>query len=265
MKNSTPKTVPPKTVLPRTVLITGASKRIGKCIAQFLHAQGMNVIIHYRTAKSAAESLSQALNQIRANSAKSIYADLSRFDDLSPLIVQSVEAWGYLDALVNNASTFYPTPMSDTIEQGTDAEQAWNDLLATNLKAPFFLSQFAAPYLKQRAGCIVNITDIHAEKPLKNYPIYSISKAGLNMLTYVTAKELAPDIRVNGIAPGTIIWPEGENSLNNHVKHEILSRIPLKQEGNPMEIAKAVLFFIESADYVTGQILAIDGGRLLSV
>jgi pteridine reductase len=253
MNNPTISTAPPK-----TVLITGAAKRIGNTIAQFLHAQGMNVIIHYRTAKSAADILCTALNKSRPNSAISLYADLAHFPDLALLIEQATQAWGSLDVLINNASAFYPTPIA------LATEAAWDDLLNTNLKAPFFLSQLAAPYLKQRAGCIVNISDIHADKPLKQHPLYSISKAGLNMLTYTLAKELAPDVRVNAIAPGAIIWPEGKNTLNPSLQKEILSRIPLGHEGSPSEIAKTAWFLIESAQYVTGQILAVDGGRLLN-
>ncbi len=241
----------------KVILITGAAKRIGKTIAQFLHGQGMRVIIHYRSAKTAAETLAASLNQERANSAIALYADLAQHADLHQLIAQAVSTWGQLDALVNNASAFYPSPVNQM------TEQRWYELIDVNLKAPVFLAQLAVPWLKQQLGCIINISDIHGEKPMKNYPIYSISKAGLNMATLALARELAPEIRVNTIAPGATLWPEHENTLDEHRKTDLLSRIPLQRLGDPEEIAKTVLFLITSA-YITGQILAVDGGRLLN-
>lgn len=243
---------------PKTVLITGAARRIGKTIAEFLHSQGMRVIIHYRSSAEAAQQLRDQLNEQRCNSAITVQADLSCVNDINRLMDEAANAWGYLDALVNNASAFFPTPL------GQANEAQWAQLMDANVKAPFFLSQAAVPWLKQRQGAIVNLGDIHAERPLKNYPVYCMSKAGIIMMTYALAKELAPDIRVNAVSPGAILWPEDENELNAQLKTEITSRIALRQLGNPMAIAKAVLFFIEAADYVTGQVLAVDGGRLLN-
>ncbi|HVV67795.1 MAG TPA: pteridine reductase [Gammaproteobacteria bacterium] len=245
-------------VSPKAVLITGAARRIGKAIAELLHAKGMQIIIHYHSSAFDAENLCAEFNQQRPNSAAVVQANLNRFQDLSRLIDEATNAFGYLDVLVNNASGFSPTPI------GAVNEAEWTQLMDANLKAPFFLSQYAAPKLRQRKGTIINLCDIHAERPLKNYPVYCMSKAGLMMMTYALAKELAPDIRVNAVSPGAILWPEDENELNVKIKSEILSRIALGQAGSPIEIAKAVLFFIEAADYVTGQVLAVDGGRLLN-
>lgn len=243
---------------PKVVLITGAARRIGKSIAELLHARGMNIVLHYHKSMPLALNLCNELNRIRENSAVTISANLAIPGELPKLMEKATQAWGYLDALINNASAFFSSSL------GQVNEQHWDDLLNTNLKAPFFLSQLAIPWLKQRRGTIINIVDIHAEKPLKNYPVYSISKSGLLGLTHALARELAPEIRVNGISPGVTAWPEHENALPPVIKADILSRIPLNREGQPSDIAKAALFFIESADYVTGQVLAVDGGRLLS-
>lgn len=243
---------------PKTILITGAARRIGKTIAELLHQQGMNVVIHYHQSKTEASELCLELNKLRKKSAIALEADLANFVDLKRLIAEAHQYWGRLDGLINNASAFYPTPLSEC------TETHWEELFNVNLKAPFFLAQFAAPWLKLSKGSLINITDIHAQKPFKHYSIYSMSKAGLDMATRVLAKELAPDVRVNAIAPGSIIWPEGKNSLNTVLKKDIISRIPLQTEGCPQDIAKAVLFLIESADYITGQTLAVDGGRLLN-
>lgn len=243
----------------KVVLITGAARRIGKSIAELLHAQGMNVVLHYHKSMALALNLCNELNRVRENSAIAIPANLSVPMELSELMKKATQAWGYLDALINNASAFFPSSL------GQVNEQHWDDLLNTNLKAPFFLSQLAIPWLKQRQGTIINIVDIHANKrPLKGYLVYDISKSGLLGLTYALAKELAPEIRVNGISPGVIAWPEHENALPAVIKADILSRIALNKTGQPNDIAKAALFFIESADYITGQVLAVDGGRLLN-
>ncbi len=243
---------------PKVILITGAARRIGASIARLLHAHGMNIIIHYRRSEAAALSLCAKLNQRRPDSAIAVYGDLASQQDLPQIIETAVQAWGYLDVLINNASAFFATPVDQT------NEAHWDELVNTNLKAPFFLAQAATPWLKQRRGSIINIVDIHAEKPLKNYPVYSVSKAGLLGLTLALAKELAPEIRVNGISPGTVDWPENQNALPADLKAEILSRIALNHAGQATDVAKAALFFVEAADYITGQILAVDGGRLLN-
>lgn len=240
---------------PKVVLITGAAHRIGATTAKLLHANGMNIIVHYRGSREKAQALQKELNDKRENSVILIQADLHITNGLSALIEESVKAWGRLDVLINNASSFYPT----LIEKAT--EEHWDDLIGSNLKAPFFLSQAAAPYLKKSNGCIINIVDIHAERPLKTFPIYSMAKAGLVMMTKSLACELGPDIRVNAVAPGAILWPE---NLDEVAKQRIVSRTFLKRQGEPNDISKTILYLIKDADYVTGQIIAVDGGRSLN-
>lgn len=249
----------PKKIIQKTkvALITGAGRRIGAEIARLLHAEGMNVILHYFASEKEAKRLCASFNKKRPDSAVIRKADLSVFDNLSILIQQSADVWGRLDALVNNASVFYKTNIGEV------SCSDWDTLLDTNLKAPFFLSQAAFPYLAKQQGCIVNIIDIHAERPMREYPIYCISKAGLQMMTKTLAREMGPRVRVNSVSPGQMIWPEGENTLSHEAKQKIMGRISLKKQGNPLEVAKAVSFFIHHADYVTGQDLAVDGGRLL--
>jgi pteridine reductase len=241
----------------KVALITGAARRIGATIARVLHQSGINVLVHYHTSQDEAEQLCDELNALRGNSAVAVQADLSVMTNASLLIEHSFQAWGRLDVLVNNASRFYKT------FTGEVTESHWDDLLANNVKAPFFLCQAAVPYLREHAGCIVNITDIHAERPVSDYPVYCISKAGLVMLTKALAKELGPDIRVNAVSPGAIVWPEGENSLSEELKQKIVNRTTLQRGGEPLDIAKAVLYFVRDAEYVTGQILGVDGGRSL--
>lgn len=241
----------------KVALITGAARRIGATIARVLHQSGMNVLVHYYTSQDEAEQLCGELNALRDNSAVAVQADLSVMTNASLLIERSFQVWGRLDVLVNNASRFYKT------FTGEVTESHWDDLLANNVKAPFFLCQAAAPYLREQQGCIVNITDIHAERPVSDYPVYCISKAGLVMLTKALAKELGPDIRVNAVSPGAIAWPEGENSLSEELKQKIVDRTTLGRGGEPLDIAKAVLYFVRDAEYVTGQILGVDGGRSL--
>lgn len=237
----------------QVALVTGAARRVGACIARQLHQQGMNVVIHYNQSGEDAEKLCDELNEIRAKSAVICQADLAICNKLPILIDAVVAEWGRLDVLVNNASSFYSTP----IEQVTEVE--WDDLHASNLKGAFFLSQGAYPHLKKHHGVIINITDIHALKPLKNYPAYTIAKAGLAMMTKVLAREMAPEVRVNAVAPGSIAWPEAHNELTDHQKQEIIDRTLLKRHGTPDDIAAAVSFLCESK-YITGQMLAVDGG-----
>ncbi len=239
----------------KVVLITGAAKRIGAEIARTLHGAGDNIVLHYRDSSKEAQGLYDELNKSRADSTVMVQADLGDMLMLPKLIEQSAQYWQRLDILINNASVFFPTPI-DTVN-----EKTWDSVMNVNLKAPFFLSQSAVNWLIQDHGCIINIDDIHAQRPLKNHPVYSISKAGLRSLTLALAKELGPDIRVNGISPGAILWPE--QSVTDQQKHEILTRTVLKRTGVPADIAKTVYFLAHQADYITGQIIAVDGGRTL--
>jgi len=240
----------------KVALVTGASQRIGESIVRLLHAEGMNIILHYRSSRADAQKIQQDLNAEREDSVILIQADLSETNKISEMIREAVKGWGRIDAIVNNASSFYPTPVGDI------DEKVWDDLINSNLKAPLFLSQAAAPYLKQQQGCIVNIADIHADRPLKNHTVYCIAKAGLVMLTKSLARELAPEVRVNAIAPGAILWPE--NDIDDVTKKRILSGTVLKRQGSADDIATAVRFLIKEAHYMSGQILTVDGGRTLS-
>ena len=234
-------------------LITGAARRIGAAIARTLHAQGADVAIHYRGSAEEAADLTDELNSQRADSAASFAADLTDMAGLNTL-VEEVTAWrGRLDILVNNASSFYPTPV------GEITEDQWDDLIGTNLKAPLFLSQAALPSLREARGVIINIVDVHSRRPLRDHTVYGPSKAGLAMLTRSLAKDLAPEVRVNGVSPGAILWPE--NGMSGATKDAILEQVPLGRPGSPDDVANAVLFLAKDADYVTGQIIAIDGGR----
>lgn len=242
----------PKKATP-VALITGGSKRIGATIAKTLHQSGMDVAIHYRHSTEQAEALIEKLESARPNSTTLIQANLS-IANASEQIRAQLERWRpRLDLLVNNASSFYPTPV------GSVTEQQWDDLLSSNLKGPFFLSQALTPILKTSHGCIINIVDIHGERPLKDHPAYSMAKAGNAMMVKSLAIELGPEIRVNGVAPGAILWPE--QPLSEEKQKEILNRIPLQQTGSPEDIARTVLFLAKDAQYITGQIIAVDGGR----
>ncbi|MFC1602341.1 pteridine reductase [Pseudomonadota bacterium] len=239
----------------KVVLITGAAHRIGAEIARTLHNNGMNLALHYRNSAEAARILKQELETIRPNSVMLLQADLNNTSTLPKLINDINTHYKRLDLLVNNASSFYPTPIE------TAQIDQWENLISTNMKAPFFLSQAAAHLLQITKGCIINLVDIHAERPLKNHSIYSIAKAGNAMMIKSLAQELGPDIRVNGIAPGAILWPEQEISQTK--KEAILNKTTLKQIGMPNDIAKAVLFLLKDADYITGQMITVDGGRTL--
>lgn len=237
----------------KVVLITGAARRVGATVARLMHAQGARLVIHYRNSAGEAGALQKELNAARANSVALVRGDLLDTAALPELIAQALKAFGRLDALINNASSFYATPV------GKATEAHWDDLIGSNLKGPFFLAQAAAPHLREAQGCIVNTVDIYGEWPLKDYPIYSVAKAGLMMLTKSLARELAPQVRVNAIAPGTILWPEHE--LSEEVKQNIISRTPQKRSGSPDDIARTMLFLVRDAGYITGQIIAVDGGR----
>jgi len=213
----------------------------------------MNIAIHYRGSARDADGLAAELNAIRSASAITVQADLLDNPRLMELVDEVVAQTGRLDLLVNNASTFYPTPLADVTEEN------WNDLLGTNLKAPLFLAKAAAPHLKKSNGNIINIVDIHAQRPLSNHPVYGPAKAGLAMLTRSLAKDLAPAVRVNGVSPGAILWPE--DGMTANVEQAIIKQVPLKRTGEPADIAKTVLFLVKDAHYITGQIIAVDGGR----
>lgn len=213
----------------------------------------MNVVIHYRGSGQDAEQLADRLNGLRSGSALTVQADLLATPGLAPLVADVVARTGGLDLLLNNASTFYPTPLAEV------TEAHWDDLMGTNLKAPLFLSQAAAPHLRARRGSIVNIVDIHAQRPLRNHPVYGPAKAGLAMLTRSLAKDLAPEIRVNGVSPGAILWPE--DGMSESAEQSIIRQVPLKRVGEPADIANTILFLVKDAPYITGQIIAVDGGR----
>jgi pteridine reductase len=237
----------------RVALVTGAARRVGAEIATHLHAAGADVAIHYRHSADDAGKLVARLNAVRPESAAAFQADLLDIDSI-PALVAAVTDWrGGLDVLVNNASTFYPTPL------GEITEEHWDDLVGSNFKAPLFLSQAAAASLRERRGTIVNIVDIHAQRPLRNHLVYSPAKAGLAMLTRALARELAPEVRVNGVSPGAILWPEGD--MSKETKASILDEVPLARPGDPTDIAGCVLYLVRDATYVTGQIVAVDGGR----
>lgn len=237
-----------------TVLVTGAARRIGASIARTLHRAGMNVIVHCHRSVGEANELCASLNADRAGTARMIRADLLDLDECARLVRCACEFGGGLDALINNASAFYPTP----VETATPAQ--WEEIINSNLRAPFFLAREAAAALRARGGCIVNIGDIHGVRPLRGHAIYSIAKAGLVMLTQALAKELAPDVRVNAVAPGAVLWPEG---MDKQVRERIVAHTMLKRAGTPEDVANAVRFLIRDADYMTGQILVVDGGRTL--
>lgn len=239
----------------KVVLITGGARRVGAASARLLHAAGAKLMIHYRSSAAEARALSAELNALRADSVALIQADLLDIGGLPALVNQTVATFGGLDVLLNNASSFYPTPI------GSIAEKDWVDLMGSNLKAPLFLSQAAAPELRKRRGCIINITDIHADRPMKSYVVYSVAKAGLVGLTKSLARELAPEVRVNGIAPGPIMWPEDDANFDEVSRQRIISHTMLKRAGDPSDIALAVRFFAMDTHFVTGQILAVDGGR----
>lgn len=246
----------PANLSDKVVLITGAAHRIGAQIARLLHAQGARLVLHYRSSRESAHKLQEELNNLRKDSVVLVQADLLDSKKLAAVIRNAVSAWNRLDVLVNNASSFYTTQM------GSVTEAQWENLIGTNLKAPFFLSQAAAPRLAEHNGCIINIVDIHADRPLKNYPVYSMAKAGLVMLTKALACELGPEIRVNAVAPGAILWPE--NDMDDITKQRIISRTFLKRRGSADDIARAVLFLIRDAIYTSGHVLTVDGGRSLN-
>jgi pteridine reductase len=240
-------------------LITGAARRVGAAIARALHAAGANVVVHCNRSRSEGEALVKSLNDLRPKSAHLVQGDLLATNALKGLVEHAASAWGRLDGLVNNASSFYATPV------GSINEDMWLDLIDTNLKAPLFLCQAALPHLRKTRGAIVNLADVHAERPLKNFPVYGIAKAGLVGLTRALAVEFAPDVRVNAIAPGAIAWPEHGNDFPAAERERIVQQTPLQRIGSPDDIAQAAKMLLLDATFVTGQVLAVDGGRQLAL
>lgn len=239
----------------KVALITGAAHRIGNAIAGSLHDAGYRIVVHYQRSAAGAQTLVRLLNGRRPDSAVSICQDLRTTPELPVMVSRAAEHWGRLDVLVNNASRFFPTPMGSVIES------QWADLLDTNLKAPFFLAQAALPFLQVHGGSVINLIDIYADRGLEDHAAYCISKAGLATMTRLLAKEFAPRVRVNGVAPGAILWPEGDGDAER--QQRILSRIPMGRQGEAQDVALAVRYLVDQAPYVTGQILAVDGGRSL--
>lgn len=241
----------------KVVLVTGSAQRVGAVIIKNLHARGWRVIIHYRHSEQAALKLADCLNRLRPDSAFTLKADLQQHAHIQQLAEDALRLTGRMDALVNNASTFYPTAI------GSATLADWDDLMISNARAPFFLSQALTPALTESRGCIVNIVDIHATRPFKQHTIYCMAKAALGMMTASLAKELAPYVRVNGVAPGAILWPEDHtpSAIASDTQQQILASVPLARSGSPEDIARTVAFLIEDAPYITGQIIAVDGGR----
>lgn len=248
----------PESLSGKVVLVTGGAKRVGAAIVRRLHREGANLVLHYRGSEREANALRSELNAARASSVALVQADLLDVAGLAEIVRNAVNRFERLDVLVNNASTFFPTPVGEMTQAN------WESLIGANLRAPLFLAQAAAPHLKKTNGVIVNITDIHAERPLKNYVIYSIAKAGLAGLTRSLARELGPEVRVNGVAPGPIAWPE-DGSFDEVARQRVISNTLLKRTGDPEDVAHAVYYLIAQAPYVTGQIIAVDGGRSINL
>lgn len=241
----------------RVALITGAGKRVGAVIARTLHAAGYDLALHYRHSATEASALATELEQQRRDSTLTVQAELAEVEQLPQMIERVLARFGRLDALVNNASSFYPTPLgSATVAQ-------WNELFAANAQAPFFLTQAAAPALHASGGAIVNLIDIYAERPLADHPIYCMAKAALLAMTRSLALDLGPAVRVNGVAPGAVLWPSDGKPYAD--QQAMLARTPLQRAGSPEDVAGAVLWLLRDAPFVTGQILRVDGGRTLSV
>ena len=243
----------------KVVLITGGAKRVGAAICRLLHAQGARLMVHYRSSQMEAETLQAELNRQRPDSVAILQADLHDLSRLPALVEDTLRHFGRLDILVNNASSYYPTQI------GEIGEAQWDDLVGSNLKAPLFLSQAAAPELRKRQGCIVNITDMHVERPKKGYVVYSVAKAGLATLTRSLAHELGPEVRVNAVAPGPVLWPEDNPDFDDSYRQKVIAQTLLKRIGEPEDIAKAVRFLVADAPSITGQVIAVDGGRSLNL
>ena len=243
----------------KVVLISGGAKRVGAAICRELHAHGANLMIHYNTSIQEARALQAELNLQRANSVAIIQGDLLNIAVLPSLVNETIQHFGRLDVLINNASSYYPTEIDQINEEN------WHDLVGSNLKAPMFLAQAAAPELRKNHGCIINITDMHIERPKKGYVVYSVAKAGLVTLTKSLAHELSPEVRVNAVAPGPVQWPENNPQFDEVYRQRVISQTLLKKIGEPQDIAKAVKFLVADAPFITGHVLAVDGGRSLNL
>ena len=239
-----------------TALVTGGARRIGAEIARTLHRCGFQVIIHYRHSQDDATRLLDELNQQRSDSAYALQADLTDMDAVTRLATQVSKEFGDIDLLINNASSFYPTSLPES------TQHQWDDLINSNVRAAYFLTAQLSEGLKNNRGAVINLVDIHAQRGLPSYPIYSIAKAGVEMMVRTLAKDLAPEVRINGVSPGPILWPEAEAALTDTAKQEILNKTPLARSGTPKDIADAV-YFLAAAPFITGQVLAVDGGRSL--
>jgi pteridine reductase len=243
----------------KVVLITGGAKRVGASICRLLHAGGAKLMIHYRSSAGEARALQSELNLLRPNSAAIIQGDLLNLSILPSLVQETITHFGKLDVLINNASSYYPT------EIGEIDDTKWEDLIGSNLKAPLFLAQAAAAELRKQHGSIINITDMHVERPKKGYIVYSVAKAGLMTLTKSLALDLAPDVRVNAVAPGPVLWPEDNPQFDEVYRQRVISQTLLKRIGEGDDVAKAVRFLIQDAPFITGQVIAVDGGRSLNL
>lgn len=243
----------------KVVLVTGGAKRVGAAICRRLHAAGAKVAVHYRGSRQEALALQDELNALRPESAVIFKADLLDLGALPQLVHGVIEKFGRLDALINNASSFYPTPLAEI------NEKQWDDLLGTNLRAPLFLAQAAAVELRRRHGAIVNIADIHADRPMHGHLLYSVAKSGLVALTRALAQEMAPQVRVNAVAPGVILWPEHAAWMGEEQRRKIVAHTLLKREGEPDDIARTVQFLLNDSPYITGQIISVDGGRSINL
>jgi pteridine reductase len=241
----------------KTALVTGSARRIGACIARTLHERGCNLVLHYQSSADDADTLAAELNAIRDGSAVTVKADLANGEAISRLVAEVRSRIPRLDLLVNNASRFFPTAVGET------SRRQWDDLMESNLAGPYFLTQALLPEIKAARGSVVNILDVHALRPMKRHAVYSMAKAGLTMMTHALARELGPEVRVNGVAPGAILWPE--NDMQEAERQKILEKIVLGKAGEPRDIASAVAYLGLDAPYVTGQVLAVDGGRSLNI
>lgn len=241
----------------KTVLITGGAQRVGAQVVRRLHAEGANIALHFNRSRERAETIQRELNAIRPDSVVLIQADILDTAALPGIVEQAIKAWGRLDVLINNASSFYPTPV------GTATEQHWDDLVGTNAKAPFFLSQAAAEALRSTRGSIINMVDVYAERPKREHTVYAMGKAAIGLMTKSLARELGPEVRVNGVAPGVVLWPDA--GASEEYQREVMERTALRRPGDPDNIASTILFLIRDVDYITGQIIAVDGGRSLNI
>ena len=240
---------------PKVILLTGSAKRIGAFTARYLHQLGWNIVLHYNQSEQQASELAKQMNAARADSVKLVQGSLNTVKKIENVAEQAIKAFGKLNALLNNASSFYPTPI------GSITQDDWTSLVGSNMQAPLFLAQYCNPTLQQHNGVIINMVDIHAAQPLSNHTLYCMAKSALVMMTKSLAQELAPNVRVNGIAPGAILWPE--NTISDEDKTKVLEHIPLQRLGSMQDIAQAIEYLL-NAHYVTGQVITVDGGRSIA-